>query len=308
MYHLLELQYGCYINVNGFYDDFDNVSTTEEILTDDFNVYLVVAFIVFAILNIGANSILIFGLFKTNKKMNCGQKLFFYLSCTDLMAGCVVMPILIYYQFFGLTCLYMALMMGIFAYIVFADACILFIVSVLRLSTIRNPLISRNNQKKRIWIMVILQIFFSISLSFGFFSVYFYGRYLRYFQTIGYISNAAHTGISLAVLACVSMSLYTIRKYKRSNSGIFTPEQLRNHRKTASSLLLIGLMMILFVAIQVPIFIMVHLQLSSKKEFQKTKQIVDVVILISQLNTLTNSVVIIGRSKKLKKYLFKICY
>ena len=306
MHRLYKLQYGCYLNVKDFYDDFDNGLTTEEILPDDLNVYLVIAFIVFAILNIGANSILIFGLFKTNKKMNCGQKLFVYLSCTDLMAGCVVMPILIYYQFSGLTCLYMALMMGIFAYIVFADACILFIVSVLRLSIIRNPLISRNN--KQIWIIVILQIFFSIALSFGFFSVYFYGQYLRYFQMIGYIFNAAHTGISLAVLVCVSMSLHTIRKYKRSNSGIFTPEQLRNHRKTASSLLLIGLMMIVFVAIQVPIFTMLHLRLSSKKEFQKTKQAIDVVILISQLNTFTNSVVIIGRSKKLKKYLFKICF
>ena len=50
---------------------------------------MVCVFTLFGTLNIITNSMLIYGLFKINKKncMNFGQKLFVYLSCIDLAIG-----------------------------------------------------------------------------------------------------------------------------------------------------------------------------------------------------------------------------
>ena len=308
-WHLIKLRYGCYFNIL----DSDTLSSKIEILLkkDNFSFYYSISCTVLALLNIGSNSLLIYGLLKTRQKLTLAQKMFVYLSCTDLTSGCVVMPMLVYYRIYGSSCLYMALMMAIFSYAVNSDYLVLLTISVLRLSTIRNPLNSHNHLKHA-KLMVFFQIAFSLLIATSFFSLYYYADDLFAFQLISYVAIASCISICMAVLTCVSMSLFTLQKYKRANSFIFTQEQLSNHRKSAFSLLVIGLMMALFILVQVPMFWILHLKLRNEsflsgESFKATQNFLDIDLLISQMNTITNSIVIIGRSKILRKHLFNIC-
>ena len=306
-WNLIKLRYGCYFNIF----DSDTLSSKIEILLqkDNFSFYYSISCTVFALLNISSNLLLIYGLLKTRQKLTLAQKMFVYLSCTDLTSGCVVMPMLVYYRIYGSSCLCMALMMAIFSYIVISDSFILLIISVLRLSTIRSPL-SSHSDLKRAKLMVFFQITFSLLIATGFFSFYYYGEDVFAFQLISYVANVSCMSICVAVLTCVLISLSTLQKYKRANSFIFTQEQLLNHRKSALSLLVIGLMMALFMLVQVPMLYILHLKLKgllSGEFFKATQNFVDIELLISQMNTITNSMVIIGRSQVLRKRLFNIC-
>ena len=308
-WHLIKLRYGCYLIIL----DSDTLSSKIEILLkkDNFSFYYSISCTVLALLNIGSNSLLIYGLLKARQKLTLAQKMFVYLSCTDLISGFVVMPMLIYYRIYGSSCLCMALMMAIFSYVVISDFFILLTISVLRLSTIRSPLTCHSHLKVA-KLMVFFQIAFSLLIATGFFSLYYYAKGVFAFKLVGYVANASCVSICVAVLTCVSMSLFTLQKYKRANSFIFTQEQLLNHRKSAFSLLVIGLMMALFILVQVPMFWILHLKLKdegllSGESFKATQNFVDIELLISQMNTITNSMVIIGRSKVLRKRLFNIC-
>ena len=73
---LLEKKLGCYFKLI----EFTTVNSTESLLNSrDVNVDLIYTFLLLIILNIAANSLLILGIMKTNKKLNSGQKLFIYL-------------------------------------------------------------------------------------------------------------------------------------------------------------------------------------------------------------------------------------
>ena len=109
---LLEREYGCYLKL--LLPDYEDslIYQAEKLLTAETvglnnadekpSTLLLIIFIVFAILNVDSNTLMIIGLCKTNKRMNGTQKLFVYLSCVDLTAGCVAMPVLIYYEAVGL--------------------------------------------------------------------------------------------------------------------------------------------------------------------------------------------------------------
>ena len=115
------------------------------------------------------------------------------------------------------------------------------------------------------------------------------------------------------MLATVLVSLYTLRQYRRCNDNVLTPTMLRNHERSATSLLLIGLLMILFVLIQISVAVVLHIKLRkatllSGETFHNTKIIADIMLLIAPINTVTNSIVIISRSRRLKRHLFKCCF
>ena len=301
---MLHLRYGCYAKVL----DLSKLLIGPLLKKTNFNLYMVIAFTVFGIINIVANSTLIYGLFKTNQKMNCGQKLFVYLSCTDLMAGLSV-PAVIYFQLNGLNCFYMTIMMGVISYIAIADFSILLIISALRLYGIRHPLSIRDPEKRTV-VIVIGKIFALLGIVTFFFVKFNRAETIQDFVNLVHVANALLTGLSLAVLGTVSASLHTLRQYRKSNSKVFTPNMLRNHQRSANSLLLIGLLMIFFVSIQIPTFILIQVRLKKGTvltgvTFQSTKQSVDILMLVSQLNTFTNSIIIIARSKKLRQHFFK---
>ena len=279
---------------------------------DTFSLYYVIGCTIFALLNIGANSLLIYGLFKITKKLTLANKLFIYLSCTDLLSGVVLMPMLVYNRTYGANCFFLAMALFVFAYIAIGDGLILLIISMLRLATIQNPLNS-HNQLKKAKLMIMFQILFALAAGTGFFYCYLYGEDVFAFQLIAYIDNAYTVGVSLAILVCLSRSLLTLQRYKRSNSGIFTKAQLLNHRKSASSLLFIGLMMVMFMLIQVGMFLVFHIKLNDHRlltgeSSKKTQNFADIQLRIAQLNTITNSVVIIRRSKKMRKSLVISCH
>ena len=104
VHQLLELKYGCYFKLSDFnytewVDIYNNSATQVEYLLADeksanSNLIALIISIVFAMLNVSTNSLLIFSLYKTSKtKMSSGQKLFVYLSWTDLISGFVVVPL-----------------------------------------------------------------------------------------------------------------------------------------------------------------------------------------------------------------------
>ena len=311
---LLEQQYGCYVKIL----DLKKLSHSQMdylLVKDNFSLYYVIGCTIFALLNIGANSLLIYGLFKTTKKLTLGNKLFIYLSCTDLLSGVVLMPMLIYYRTYGVNCIYMALTLFVIAYTVIADSLILLTISMVRLATIQNPLNS-HNQLKKVKLMIIFQVVFALAAGSVFFYCHFYGSDVFSFQVIGVFANTCSLGLSLAILVCVSRSLLMLQRYKRSNSCIFTEAQLLNHRKSASSLLFIGLMMVMFMLIQAPMYLFLHIKLNdqrisagkpSRESFKDTQNFMDIKLLVGQLNTITNAFVIIGRTKKIRKCLVDIC-
>lgn len=200
---ILELRYGCYSKVL----DLTRASKGSLLEKSNFNFYMVIAFAIFGIVNIVANVMLIYGLFKTNKKMNCGQKLFVYLSCTDLMGGLFV-PVVIHFQLTGLNCFYMTIMMGVVSYIAIADFSILLIISALRLYGIRCPL-SIQDPKKRTTVVVILKIIVLFAIVTFFFFKFNRAKTVQDFVNLVYVANALLTGLSLAVLGTVFASLNT---------------------------------------------------------------------------------------------------
>ena len=301
----LQLRYGCYLKVLDLTKD---LSKGPLLKKNKFTTYMAIAFAVFGIINVLVNVMLIYSLFKTNQKMNCGQKLFVYLSCTDLLAGLFV-PVVIYFQLVGLNCFYMTIMMGVISYIAIADFSILLIISALRLYGIRFPL-SIRDQEKSTFVVVILKIIILFGIVTFFFIKFNRADKVQDFVNLVHVANALLTGLSLAVLGTVSASLHTLRQYRQSNSQVFTPSMLRNHTRSANSLLFIGLLMVFFVSIQIPTFILIQVRLKegsllTGETFQTTKEAVDILMLVSQLNTFTNSIIIIARSKKLRQHLFK---
>ena len=306
---LLEKKLGCYFKLI----EFTTVNSTESLLNSrDVNVDLIYTFSLLIILNIAANSLLILGIIKTNKKLNSGQKLFIYLSCTDLVAGLVAMPLMMNYLIYGATCFYMTFMMAARAYVVYGDSCIFLVISVQRYYTLRDPIGSKLHQKKRLSILIGLQMTMSILMSVAFFGFYHYSEDLHDFKIIGYIANVVHSSLSITILTFIGMSLYSIRKYSRSNNDTFTQKQLRNHRKSVSSLLVIGIMMLVHMLIYSTILAYWHSKSKDQNvifgnNYHDIKNITDMVMLISFVNTTTNSFVIIGRSQKIMRYFFGCC-
>ena len=307
----LQHRYGCYLKVLNV----SAVSLEPLLEKDNFNLCFVIFCVFFAVLNIGANSVLIHGLRKTNKKLNFVQNLFIYLSCTDMLAGVVLMPTLIYYQLFGMTCLYMTMMMCVVAITALGDATIVLVISILRLQAIRDPLKQIIGLRKKCF-TIITQVVCTMMGSLMFYLTFYVRGTIEDFQLIGYLANAMITSLTLAVLICVLATLVEIKKRKRNSSNIFDKSMLVNHRKSAGSLLIIGSLMMFFIVVQIPNFYTLHMllraqELLSGETFRTTKRVTDITIILNLLNTSINSIVIVGRSEKMKRFYrekFRWCY
>ena len=310
-WYQMENRYACYLKI---LKPKDIVPMKSLLLDekDDYYVYFVACCFIFGLLNIVVNSLLIFALVKERggRKMSFSDKLFIYLSCTDLTTGCVLIPLKINEQLNGQSCLYKSVLAGLFAYVSLADSSILFIISIIRLFTIRDPLNSQHHHK-RAWIMIGIQIFTSFLIGACFFCTFYYGEGLEHFQLVAIVGNVASSSVCIAIIICVLMSLFTLRKYKQSNSSVFSHQQMANHKKSVSSLLLIGLTMLIFVLVQTSMFLDMHLKLKDLvtiiNTFKSTQHFVDALYLICHTNTITNSIVIVVRSKKLRRHFLGIC-
>ena len=298
----LKLQYGCYLKVL----DVTTTSLGPLLQKDNFRMMFAIGCIIFGVINIAVNSLLLIGLIKTTKKQNFFNKLFIYLTCTDLIAGCILMPTLVYYQLVGLTCPYMTAMMCCVAFVCAGDATTVLMISFMRLQTIRNPLKHETGFKKK-FLFISIQNMFPLFLAISFIVTYYVRGTIEDFQLVGYISNGVMTSLSLTVIVSVLMTLFHIKKHIRRNTKTFESSTLAHHKKSTGSLLIIGSMMIFFIIVQSPVFYILHMLLRSKsllsgKTFRLTKKMVDVTVLVNLLNTSMNSIVIIWRSKEIKNY------
>ena len=295
-----KLRYGCYFKV------IDVVSTESITLLskkDNFNLFLAVFCIAFAILNIGSNLLLAHALIKTNRKLNFVQRLFVYLSFIDLVAGVVLMPAMTYYLLFGLHCLRMTLMFCVIAYVAVADATVVLVISVLRLQAIQNPFKHIGLNKK--CGMLIGHILVSMMGPPAFYIIYYIKGSIQDFQVIGYLTNGMMSSLTLVILSIVGFTLYEIRKRKRKD--LLQVSMLKNHKKSAGSLLIIGCLMLFFIVVQVPNYYILHTLLKgagvlSGETFRTTKRVADLTVILNLLNTSMNSIVILCRSKKMKRY------
>ena len=298
----LKLRYGCYLRVLNITSEMTKLLSKK----DNFNFYFVICCGIFAAINICSNVILIYGLIKANTKLNFVQKLFVYLSCIDLTAGMVIIPILIYYQLVGLTCLYMTLMMCLVGAVVVGDSSIVLTISILRLQAIKYPLEHKVGVVKKC-ILLVSQIFLLVIVSVAFYITYYIKGTIEVFQLIGYLSNGVVSSFTIGILACVLYTLVEIRKHKKNDSNVLHQSMFKNHKKSAGSLLIIGCFMLFFIVVQVPSFYIIHTLLRgsgvlSGETFRTTKRVVDISILINLLNTIINSIVILGRSRRIKRY------
>ena len=296
-----KLRYGCYFKV------LDVSAESLKMLSENenFNLCFEIIWIVFGIINISVNSLLIHGLFKTHRRLSFVQKLFVYLSSMDLLAGIVLMPTLIYYQMVGLTCLYMTFMMCGVMFVACGDATIVLIISILRFQAIRDPF-QRGISSKKKYLLIITQLLFIMIGPIAFYWTYYVKGTIEDFQFIGYLSNGLMSSLTLAILLCVLFTLLEIRRHNK-DSKIIHESMLKSHKKSAKSLLIIGCLMLFFMAIQIPNFYTLHVLLRgagvlSGKTFRTTKRMVDVTVILNLLNTSMNSIVILSRSKKMKSY------
>lgn len=297
-----ELRYGCYLKVLNITSESPKLLSEK----DNFNLFFVIICVIFATVNITSNILMIHGLIKTNRKINFVQKLFVYLSCVDLIAGFVLMPVLIYYQMVGLTCLNMTLMMCLVGVVAAGDSSIVLAISILRLQAIRDPLKHKVGVIKRC-IVLTTQVLVMVIVAIVFYICYYVIGTIEAFQNIGYIANGVISSLTIAVLFCVVLTLVEVRKHKSADSGIVHKSMLKNHKKSAGSLLIIGCLMLFFTVVQVPNFYTLHTLLRgsevlSGESFRTTKRVVDITILINLLNTTINSIVIVSRSRKMKRY------
>ena len=301
-----KLRYGCFLKV------LDDSAMSPLTAKDEFRSAYAIGCVVFGVMNIAANSLLLIGLIKTNKKFGFVQKLFIYLTCTDLIAGCILMPTLVYYQLVGLRCFYMALMTALAVYVAASDAGIVLVILIFRLHSIRRPLEQNSIIKKKVFI-ILIQFSLSLSGSLVFYITYFYRGTLADFQFAGYVANGLITFLSLAVLVCVLFTLFQIKKHVRRNANKFRCVTLARHKKSTGSLLIIASLMIFFIVVQSPVFFYLHVllrnaSLLSGETFRLTKKLVDITVIVNLMNTSMNSIVIMVRSEKLKKYYWKMLF
>ena len=296
-----QLKYGCYIKVLNF----SAISLKPLMQKDNFRMMLAIGCIIFGVINITANLLLLIGLIKTTKRQNFVHKLFIYLTCTDLIAGLILMPTLAYYQLVGLTCPYMIVMMSLLVYVVASDASIVLLISAMRLRTIRNPFARKTDFKTKV-ALISIQNWPPLFLAIAFVTIYVRGTIID-FQLAGYTSNGLITSLSLAVLLCVFLTFLQLKKHTRRNTKKLNSSVLDHHKKSTGSLLIIGSMMIFFIVIQSPIFYYLHVLLSnasllSGETFRLTKKMADITCFVNLMNTTVNSIVIVTRSKKIKRY------
>ena len=187
-----------------------------------------------------------------------------------------------------------------------SDYSIVLILSILRLQAMKYPLKHKVGAKKKCILFMTQIVLLSMSVL-GFYLVYYVRGTIVDFQNIGYLVNGILSSLTIGVVTCVLYTLFEIRKHMRNDSMLFHKSMLKNHKRSAGTLLIIGCFMLFFIVVQFPNFYILHTLLRgsgvlSGKTFRTTKRVTDITIVINLLNTTINSIFIVGRSRKMKRY------
>uniref|UniRef100_A0A7M5UKP9 G-protein coupled receptors family 1 profile domain-containing protein n=1 Tax=Clytia hemisphaerica TaxID=252671 RepID=A0A7M5UKP9_9CNID len=303
-----KLRYSCYLKVLNL----TSMDILDKVLAAENRTFEIVATVVcftLAAFIISANSVFIFTLLMTTKrKLTFVQRLFLYVSCIDLIAGFIAMPMMGVSQYHGLTCLQQASMMGAAVFAVVADSCGVLTISCLRYHSILKPM--RKISSKRIIFFLVLQILFALACSMLFLFCYVKLGTITMFQVLGHLAGAVVSILNLSILITVFLTLIGIGKLKKTELSLVDETRLRNQHKSTKTLLIIASVMTLSFIMQVPSLIILSQSLAqssllSGETFIWTKRNADFSTLVSCLNTGFNSVILICRSKKMRRYIKK---
>ena len=304
-----QYRYSCYLNVLDFNatKPFERLYSLEN---ETFELGLGIFCFVFAAFIIIANCTFIFGLVKTTKTFGRVQKLFILASCSDLISGVIALPLCGASIVRGLHCEEQALMVSFFVISVLGDGFGMVTISILRLRSIMKPLSSSTQTKK--WKMKVVVGICSIiifSLAVTIFLFYVYGNNIFHFQLVGYAVTAVLITLNTGLMFCALYTLYQIRKKENQRELSFKDKKrLKIQRHSANTLLIIGIMMFIALLLQTPSLILLNRNLGqstvlSGETFIWTKRNADFMAIIATFNTGFNSVVLMSRSKKIRRYL-----
>jgi len=269
--------------------------------------------VVVILFTISSNAVFIYGLKKTNKTLSYIQKLFIYLSCVDILPACVPVPMFAVYFLNGSSCLYMSIMMSFGTAFLITDSAILFTISLLRFYSIANPLKRINYEL--VTISVILESLLSIIIAGKVFFNYRTANTISDLEEVMYLSGVVILSINTLTIFCVSFCFAVIKRKTNligtdTNIQTFDRIQIQQHKRSTISLLIMALLMTMLMAVQgigyVILIIRTRMGLVSFEKYIFTLNVTDILVLCCTLNPGLNSMIYIGRCKKLKQFYWKM--
>ena len=305
-----KFRYSCYLHVLDF-NETKYFQTLYELEDETFETVAGIFCFVFAAFIIVANFTFIFGLMKTNRGLSRVQKLFVYVSCVDMLTGFVGMPMLGLSVINGLTCLQQAVMISFIVFPVIADGFGMLTISLLRVRSIVKPLGSPKMARRKMVAVMATQDIVALLLTLVFFLVYTIGKTeILNFQIVSYMASAFVISINAGILICVWFTLHQIRKKEDQSDdlSIMDKRRLINQRKSSKTLLIIAMVMLFSMILQMPSLIILNKSLNDStllegSTFIWTKRNADFTAFVSSLNTGFNSVILMARSNKIRKFL-----
>lgn len=256
------------------------------------------------VLTMLSNLTFIYGLWKTNKVLSFVQRLFIYLSFSDLLVGCVPGFMYAVYILNGSSCFYMSITMALGVCFVILDSSTLFTISMLRLLAILRPF-KQVNYKKIVLFLVFEAMISSVIAGASFF-MYERSDNISGFTDIVYLISSVLLGFNVATILCILVCLYSIRKNYRRSQTMSNKIQIRKQRKSVVTLMIIAsVFMCLTMAEGIALYI-IRIELEngfhSFSKNMNTLSMVDLTVISTMLNAALNSFICICRSKKLKRF------
>ena len=259
---------------------------------------------ILSILVILVNLLYLHGLCKTNKRFSQMQKTFVYLTCIDLIGGFLAFSLISAGQFYGQPCDYQTFMMAIIGYVSTGDATTMVIISILRLHSILRPL--NRNHFPNLHFAIVIQNVVLVSVMATFVIIYKFATTLVNFQIVCFVALTTLTMLDSTILSCVLVSLRALRNQKQSGVSHFSRTVMQKDKKSAKTLLIIGICMSFCLSVQVGTFSFLFVILTKGplrgETFLMAKLLFDVTQMASILNTGLNSMVLIARNKRILKF------
>ena len=222
--------------------DFDSPEEIKYILEERnesrFKICYIISCVVLAVFNIVSNTCYIHGLRKTNRKLSHVQKLLVYLSATDLLGGCCVLPLFIIGKIYGSQCIYRAIVLSLNYSVAFNNATITLVISALRYKAIHRP--TNKSRGKNIFKMVAIEFALSCIVFCSVAYVHYYGMNKLSSRIMVSASFIIFSALNGAILVFLLLSLITIRrKAKDSELSMNIKRRLKRQKKSANTLLII---------------------------------------------------------------------
>ena len=304
---LTTLRFGCYIKLTESKSPKVFQNLLKENDQSNFELYFGIVCIILAVLNIVSNSCFIYGLRKTNRTLSHVQKLFIYLSATDLNGGCCVLLLIAIGQFHGSKCLHMSIALSLTASVAFHNGTTTAMISALRYKAIRKPM--NKSRGKDIFKMVAVQNVFSFAIFCSVAYIFNFRMTDHDLKNLGAAFLPAILGWNIAILVFLLLTLNTIRrKTKDSELSVNVKRRLKRQKKSTNTLLIIATFSFICLFLQSGSFAYVLLQLKDvlgPGQMQGALTAIrtfDISVISMLLTTIFNSMLFALRSKEIRSF------